>query len=167
MRPALRTLILDFGEVLVRAQSKEAADELARLAGASPGVFGRAYWTHRTDYDTHGDAERYWSAVLADCAAGARGAGAGWPSKASNDLIPALAAVDTASWTVYQEESWALAAEARAAGLETALLSNCAHAIMDRVRAERGLERHFDAVVISCEVGLVKPDPAIYRLCLD
>lgn len=29
------------------------------------------------------------------------------------------------------------------------------------------LAKQFDAAILSCEVGLVKPDPAIYALCLD
>jgi putative hydrolase of the HAD superfamily len=38
---------------------------------------------------------------------------------------------------------------------------------MARVRADRPLEALFDAVVVSCEFGLAKSDPAIYRLCLE
>jgi putative hydrolase of the HAD superfamily len=39
--------------------------------------------------------------------------------------------------------------------------------VMARVRAHWPLDTRFDAVVISCEVGLSKPDPRIYQLCLD
>ena len=38
---------------------------------------------------------------------------------------------------------------------------------MARVRTRWTLEARFDAVVISCEVGLFKPDPRIYELCLE
>jgi putative hydrolase of the HAD superfamily len=50
----------------------------------------------------------------------------------------------------------------RAQGTPTALVSNCSHntrPIVDRL----GLEREFDAVILSFEVGAMKPDPAIYR----
>jgi putative hydrolase of the HAD superfamily len=53
----------------------------------------------------------------------------------------------------------------RAGGVPTALVSNCSHntrPIVDRL----GLEREFDAVVLSFEVGAMKPDPAIYREAL-
>lgn len=54
----------------------------------------------------------------------------------------------------------------RERGVPTALVSNCSHntrPIVDRL----GLEREFDAVVLSFEVGAMKPDPAIYREALS
>ncbi len=50
----------------------------------------------------------------------------------------------------------------RQRGVPTALVSNCSHntrPIVDRL----GLEREFDAVILSFEVGAMKPDPRIYR----
>jgi HAD superfamily hydrolase (TIGR01509 family) len=38
---------------------------------------------------------------------------------------------------------------------------------MEKVRATRSLDQYFDVVVVSYEVGCVKPDPAIYRICLE
>jgi putative hydrolase of the HAD superfamily len=38
---------------------------------------------------------------------------------------------------------------------------------MSRVRAERTLESWFDVVIVSCEVGMCKPAPAIYRTCIE
>src|SRR6266851_1117219 len=67
----------------------------------------------------------------------------------------------------YGNVVWALAAEFRAPGGGTAFLSNSGPEVMARVREQWPLEARFDAVVISCEVGLSKPDPRIYQLCLD
>jgi putative hydrolase of the HAD superfamily len=53
----------------------------------------------------------------------------------------------------------------RERGVPTVLVSNCSHntrPIVERL----GLEREFDAVVLSFEVGAMKPDPAIYREAL-
>jgi len=54
----------------------------------------------------------------------------------------------------------------RARGVATALVSNCSH--NTRPLVERlGLEGEFDQVILSVEVGAMKPDPAIYRITLD
>jgi len=57
---------------------------------------------------------------------------------------------------------WALARRARSAGVRTVLLSNTWGGAEGYDRA--GLDADFDAVVLSHEVGLRKPDPAIYAL---
>ena len=90
----------------------------------------------------------------------------GADAPASGELARLIAA-DVASWSVYHDEVWTLAARFRAAGGRTALLSNSGPEVMARVRADHPLEARFDAVVISCEVGLAKPDPRIFRLCLE
>ncbi|MCG3136096.1 MAG: Phosphoglycolate phosphatase [Planctomycetes bacterium] len=54
----------------------------------------------------------------------------------------------------------------RSAGVRTGLVSNALH---DEVQAwpRSPLAPHFDAAVFSCDVGVAKPDPAIYRHALD
>lgn len=49
----------------------------------------------------------------------------------------------------------------RARGVPTALVSNCSHNTRPIV-ARLGLEAEFDAVILSFEVGVMKPDPEIY-----
>ncbi|HEY7667163.1 MAG TPA: HAD-IA family hydrolase [Actinomycetota bacterium] len=54
----------------------------------------------------------------------------------------------------------------RELGIPTALVSNCSHStrpVVERLE----LERMFDAVILSFEVGAMKPDPAIYRAALS
>ena len=58
---------------------------------------------------------------------------------------------------------WRLAEDLRAAGHRVALLSNSWGDTYPRDR----LTALFDPIVISAEVGLRKPDPAIYRLVLE
>jgi putative hydrolase of the HAD superfamily len=54
----------------------------------------------------------------------------------------------------------------RAAGLRLGLVSN-ADAMEVATWKDCPLAGLFDSEVFSCEVGLVKPEPAIYRKCLD
>lgn len=156
-RPA--GLILDYGNVLTHPQDQAWMDPAARRLGADPVAFRAAYWQHRHAYDADLSAAAYWGRVLA-----ASRPGAGAPEAA--DLVW-LIETDIASWSVDHDEVWALAATFRRTGGRTAFLSNSGPEMMAQVRARRPLEAWFDAVVISCEVGLSKPDPRIYRLCLD
>ncbi len=48
----------------------------------------------------------------------------------------------------------------------TALLSNADLTLRDRLRTF-GLDRHFDAIVISADVGMAKPEPGIYALAAE
>jgi putative hydrolase of the HAD superfamily len=153
----VRTLILDYGGVLVHPQTPQAMRRLAALARAEPETFSAAYWKHRPDYDLRGRSGDYWRQVLESCGAAAD------PQAAIDRLVEA----DARSWMVYIEEVWETAAAFRSAGGRTAMLSNGVRDIVGRVDAERPLALRFDTVVLSGEVGLVKPEPAIYRLCLE
>jgi HAD superfamily hydrolase (TIGR01509 family) len=53
----------------------------------------------------------------------------------------------------------------RAKGVRLALLSNLASPYQEPIR-RLGLEAKVDVAVYSCDVGLAKPDPAIFRLTL-
>lgn len=154
-RPA--GLILDYGNVPSRAQDQTWMDAAARRLGGDVAAFRTAYWQHRHAYDADLPAAAYWQRVVTATRPGAL---------APSDLAWLIAS-DVASWSVYHDEVWALAARFRAEGGRTAFLSNSGPEVMARVRADRPLEARFDAVVISCEVGLAKPDPRVFRLCLE
>jgi putative hydrolase of the HAD superfamily len=78
-----------------------------------------------------------------------------------------LVNADVASWTKYREEVWDLAESFRVNGGRTAFLSNGVPEAMARIRADRHLERWFDVVLVSCEVGVAKPDRTIFQMCLS
>ena len=143
-------LILDFGEVLVRFQSEASVTQMAHLAQLDAGEFHRRYWLHRPDYDAGRlTAEAYWREV-------------GAPAPA----IQALIAADVESWLDYREDVWDLAAQFKARGGRTAILSNGVPEVMNRVRSERTLAQWFDVVTVSYETGCTKPDRRIYDACL-
>lgn len=59
---------------------------------------------------------------------------------------------------------WDVVKQVRAHGLPTGLLSN---SWGTTTYPREALEQHFDVLVISGEVGLRKPDPAIYRFACE
>jgi len=50
---------------------------------------------------------------------------------------------------------------------KTGLISNFSNELRKRIENEWAFESTFDEIIISCEVGLVKPDPEIFNLMLD
>ena len=55
----------------------------------------------------------------------------------------------------------------RAKGLRTAIVTNNIREYGDAWRGQYPLDELFDAIVDSCEEGVRKPDPAIFRTALD
>jgi putative hydrolase of the HAD superfamily len=155
-------LVLDYGEVLVRAQPPDSVTRMAALARFDEHEFRRRYWQWRLDYDRGalGDAD-YWARVLEGSALGAL------PDGERVSIGEALAGADYDSWSDFREEMWEIAAEFKRRGGRTAILSNGVPAVIDRVRQHRPLAKYFDVVVVSCEVGCVKPDSRIYEICLE
>jgi putative hydrolase of the HAD superfamily len=147
-------LVLDYGEVLTRPQPHDVVVRMASVAGLPVGEFVSRYWRHRPAYDGGLNVSDYWRRVM------------------ERDEVPAtlleeLVAADALSWRDYRADMWTIAAAVRARGRRTAMLSNGVPEIIARVRAERRLDAWFDVVVVSCEVGCCKPDPAIYQICLE
>jgi putative hydrolase of the HAD superfamily len=153
----LDALILDYGEVLSEAQQPGPMREMARLLGVSDERFADAYWRWRPDYDLGMPTDEYWR-VTAGSLGLAPPAGA---------QLEALVAGDVASWTRYRDAMWDLVRTFRASGGRTAFLSNGVPPVMARIRQDRPLADWFDVVVVSYEVGLAKPDPRIFALCLE
>ena len=154
MNTRVGALILDFGEVLTRSQPAQILERMASLTGWPVERFLTGYWQHRAAYDGGLAAADYWSRVVED-------------GDLSDGLLSELVELDIRSWLGYRDTVWELAAEFRARGHQVAMLSNGVPEIIGRVRTERRLEAWFDVVIVSCEVGLCKPDPEIYRLCLE
>ena len=156
----LDALILDYGNVLTHPQPTDWCESVASLVGVSTEAFRQAYWEHRQLYDAGLPAAEYWRHVLQTLGHSPRASEVGV-------IIDRLVEADVASWTRYREEVWDLAHSFRLNGGRTAFLSNGVVEAMARIRAERHLERWFDVVVVSCEVGAAKPDPVIFEMCLS
>ena len=154
----MHALVLDYGEVLVRAQRPEVVQQMAALARLREEDLRERYWRWRLDYDRAVLSDStYWQRVVD---------GANIPAAELDDVVAALVAADYASWSDYREELWEMAAQFRRGGGRTAILSNGVPGVFAGVRKDRRLADYFDVVIVSCEVGCTKPDRRIYEVCL-
>jgi len=153
-RPA--ALILDYGEVLSHPMRPGGMALLATQLGAPASELDAVYWRHRRDYDLGLPSAEYWALVARDLG-----------TDLDPTIVDSLIAVDVDSWTDYREPMWTLAARFRQAGGKLGMLSNGVPEIVSRIRADREIDAFFDAVVVSYEVQLAKPEPEIYRVMLD
>jgi putative hydrolase of the HAD superfamily len=74
--------------------------------------------------------------------------------------------LEAAAATLYPE-SLEVLARARGRGIHTALITNGPSGLQRGKLAVAGLDDAFDAVIVSGEVGVRKPDPAIFALALE
>jgi len=153
-------IVFDYGEVIAH---RPPAAEFARLAGlvgagseeGRAAAFEDGYWRYRDKYD-RGMAELdYWQAVGAEAGVEIGPAEAG-----------TLSAADVELWNTLDPQSVELVAELAADGRRLALLSNApvTHGVAFRTREWAAPFEHF---VISGELGIAKPDPAIWQALVD
>ncbi len=157
-RPAggIRGLILDYGEVLCNRPAPAMIERMARAAGLDPATFATRYHQERGLYDRGDVSPRdYWSRVVAD------------PAALSDELVNRLRQWDVEMWSDLNGAMIEWLYEVHAAGFKTAVLSNMHGDMALHVRRSYGWLRYLDCVILSCEVRLIKPDPAIYERCLE
>jgi putative hydrolase of the HAD superfamily len=153
--PAVSTVIFDYGEVLSQPLSTRSAARMEELAGVPAARFWEAYWGLRPEFDRGLPAARYWQEV------GDR-LGADW----SPGLHQELWSADVAGWLDFQPHSVDLLRRIGASGARLALLSNAPREIGGALRHSPALDG-FHAVFFSGDIGLVKPDPEIYKHVLS
>jgi len=148
---SVRAVIFDYGEVLC-TQDHTAYRRLLELTGLSHDAFDKLYWRDRRDYDLgRVSGAQFWHDF-------ARDAGL----SLAPGQIDALVENDVLMWVTVNEPMLAWAAALQDAGLLTAILSNMGPDVLRYMRQEFGWLASFNHHTWSCELGLVKPDPAIY-----
>jgi len=154
---ALRAVVFDYGIVLTGPPSAEAWAALLRITGLPEDRFESLYWADRAAYDEGKlTGLGFWQKLLRE---------AGLP--ANLEMAEELNQWDARLWTVENPSmlAWQLAAKQR--GLLTAILSNIGDAVLASVEREFEWIYRFDVLVWSYQLGIAKPDAAIYRHTLN
>jgi putative hydrolase of the HAD superfamily len=155
VRVSPKAVIFDYGNVLCQSQPVADTQALANILDLPIPQFTEVYWKFRVEYDAAAlDPFAYWNSVA---------------RSGSRTLTPvqidALTEIDSRSWSHAAPVMPQWAQDIHAAGIRTALLSNMPASVRDYILRCAWLP-DFDVHVFSCEAGLCKPEPEIYRNCL-
>ena len=150
-------VVFDYGRVLSLAPSDAELQEFAALVGVTEPPFFEIYSATRHDYDCgRADFRQHWQAFAE--AAGVKleaRAGGAHRRDGNTDVVAGQS-----------RRARVGARDQGTAECETAILSNIPHDLLAEVRKFSWVDE-FEVKIWSCELGIVKPDPAIYRACLD
>jgi len=151
--PSIKAVILDYGRVLSRCPTAQDFGPMAEMFSVSPESFRRLWEASRGPYD-RGDltAEEYWLKLAADAS-----------TSLSQEQIWRLRKIEVEIWSQQNPAMLDWVSQLHAAGMRTALLSNMPFDLVTHVRNSCKWMDNFTFKTFSAEVGLIKPDPAIYE----
>jgi putative hydrolase of the HAD superfamily len=148
----LEAVIFDYGEVLSGPPDPQAHRNLLSIAGVKEEAFEKAYWAHRLDYDADIlNSQTYWQTVASDT-------GVHFTAQQISQLLEQ----DAIMWMNLNPAMQAWIPKIKQAGFRLGILSNMGDGVLDYMRPRFPWLAHFDHLTWSCELGVVKPDPAIY-----
>jgi len=154
---SVKAVLLDFGCVLTLAPTLHDYEPLRKAIGMEAGRFQEVYWRERDAYDRGTiDNVGFWRKV------------------AQAARVP-FSAEQRERWETLDCELWNTPNAAivdwvrvlRGHGFKTAVLSNMPLAVSSCLRQKAPCFKLFDHLCFSGELGIVKPDAAIYRACLE
>lgn len=149
----LRAVVFDYGMVLTGPQEPEAYAKLLELTGLPRDRFEQLYWADRHAYDEGKlSGLAFWQKLLRDAGIAAR-----------PGLAEELNLWDARMWTTQNPRvlDWQLAL--KQGGFKTAILSNMGDNVLANIESTFDWLPRFDVLVWSYQLGIAKPDPAIYR----
>ena len=148
---ALRAVVFDYGIVLTGPPDATAWANMLRITGLPEERFHSLYWIDRPALDEGKlTGLGFWQKLLRET---------GQPP----DHAEELNRWDARLWTVENPIMVAWQLKLKQRGLLTAILSNIGADVLASVERTFDWIHHFDVLVWSYQLGIVKPDPEIYR----
>jgi putative hydrolase of the HAD superfamily len=147
-------VVFDYGIVLTGPPDAEAWAAMKRITGLPGERFESLFWANRQAYDEGKlTGITFWQKLLRE---------AGLPL----DQVEELNRWDGRLWGGVNTAmvGWQRALHER--GLQTAILSNMGDSVLAHILNEHPWISRFDVLVWSFQLGIGKPDPAIYRYTL-
>ncbi|MGA2814616.1 MAG: HAD family phosphatase [Candidatus Acidiferrum sp.] len=153
----VRTVVFDYGNVLGLEQTLEDMKGMALVCGIPHERFSDLYWKLRSPYDRGAiDGPAYWRAVAGQQELGL-----------SRDQIATLIRLDSESISRPNQDAVQWAKLLHEESVALALLSNMPLELSRHVTKSFPTLSAFEHLIYSCDHGSIKPEPAIYRNCLE
>jgi FMN phosphatase YigB (HAD superfamily) len=150
---SIEAVVFDIGGVLFENIQEYFLPDLARRHGLDPQQLLQLGYRHGAAWGLGRATEvDYWQGILTDAGL-------------SRDLLSGLLA-ETATYVRPIQETWDLV-RALPPGLRLGILSNTTAEWVRRLRSVEDWAGRFDPVLLSYELGLCKPDPAVFALLLQ
>jgi putative hydrolase of the HAD superfamily len=148
----LRAVVFDFGMVLSGQPNMDAHDAMVRITGMSVERFETFYWADRLAYDKGTlNGIQFWKNFVRDAGLGL-----------DESSVEELHRLDAIHWTTQNIAMLAWQRRLKERGLLTGILSNMGDSVLASLQTHFDWLDRFDVLVWSFELGLIKPDPAIY-----
>jgi putative hydrolase of the HAD superfamily len=155
--PAINAVILDYGQVLTGSPTVEEFGRMAEMFRMSFDSFYELWEASRGPYD-RGDftAEEYWLKLAAQT-----------NTRLNRKQIEILRETEVEIWAHPIPGMLDWVGQLHAKGIKTGLLSNMPWDLVKHVRTNCQWMENFSFKTLSAEVGMIKPDPAIYQHTLE
>jgi putative hydrolase of the HAD superfamily len=139
--------------VLTEEQDPAAYAALLRLTGLDRDRFEPLYWADRHAYDEGKlTGVAFWQKLVRDAEIGE-----------TTGLAEELNVWDARMWTTQNRAMLAWQLELKQHGIKTAILSNMGDNVLANIERTFDWLARFDVLVWSSQLGMAKPEPAIYQ----
>jgi len=150
-------VIFDFGNVLTFPNDHSGILSLIREIPLEEGLFLSIYRKNRPPFDRGTiSIEEYWDNVFKELSV-----------KNPEKIIPQFIQKDTDDWTRINESVLKWQSVLREQGYTTAVLSNLPEYYGMHFRQNFPWLKKFHEIIFSCDVDSIKPEPEIYKVCID
>jgi len=154
---SIKAVVFDYGQVISFPQDPKVLDGLAQRIGVEREQLEPVLWSLRDGYDrgTH-NAKEYYNEVISRL-------NVSMDDKSIDELI----VMDLDSWKNINEKTVTLMEDIKKAGYVLGILSNMPHDFLAWAREHIPVFSLPHLSLFSCELGLIKPEEAIYRKLLS
>jgi putative hydrolase of the HAD superfamily len=150
-------VVFDYGRVLSHSPTPEEIADFADMVGVSEPPFFQLYSDTRDDYDCgRHDCHQHWQRFAGEAGI-----------TLSREQIMRIVEHESRLWLRANDEALELARDIKSHGVRTAILSNMPPDLLRDMRNRFPWLDDFELQIWSCEHGVIKPDAAIYKLCLE